>query len=90
MPYTLPADVDERPMVIDGAGTLGRRTPRYTRAAAATCGSSTSRRSSARRPTTTSKSTLSRRSRRSGYTPPGVDRSRSATTCSRLSLAAGW
>src|SRR3712207_4871407 len=25
MPYTLPADVDERPVVIDGAGTLGRR-----------------------------------------------------------------
>ena len=25
MPYVLPADVDERPIVIDGAGTLGRR-----------------------------------------------------------------
>src|SRR3712207_4068315 len=25
MPYTLPADVDERPVVIDGVGTLGRR-----------------------------------------------------------------
>jgi 3-hydroxybutyryl-CoA dehydrogenase len=25
MPYTLWADVDERPVVIDGAGTLGRR-----------------------------------------------------------------
>jgi 3-hydroxybutyryl-CoA dehydrogenase len=25
MPYTLPADVDERPVVIDGAGVLGRR-----------------------------------------------------------------
>jgi 3-hydroxybutyryl-CoA dehydrogenase len=25
MPYTLPANVDERPVVIDGAGTLGRR-----------------------------------------------------------------
>jgi 3-hydroxybutyryl-CoA dehydrogenase len=25
MPYTLSADVDERPVVIDGAGTLGRR-----------------------------------------------------------------
>jgi 3-hydroxyacyl-CoA dehydrogenase len=25
MPYTLPADVDERPVVIDGAGILGRR-----------------------------------------------------------------
>jgi 3-hydroxybutyryl-CoA dehydrogenase len=25
MPYTLPSDVDERPVVIDGAGTLGRR-----------------------------------------------------------------
>jgi len=25
MPYTLPADVDERPVVIDGAGTLGRQ-----------------------------------------------------------------
>ena len=25
MPYTLPADVNERPVVIDGAGTLGRR-----------------------------------------------------------------
>ncbi len=25
MPYTLPADVEERPVVIDGAGTLGRR-----------------------------------------------------------------
>jgi 3-hydroxybutyryl-CoA dehydrogenase len=25
MTYTLPADVDERPVVIDGAGTLGRR-----------------------------------------------------------------
>src|SRR3712207_9435305 len=25
MPYTLPADVDDRPVVIDGAGTLGRR-----------------------------------------------------------------
>jgi 3-hydroxybutyryl-CoA dehydrogenase len=25
MPYTLPADADERPVVIDGAGTLGRR-----------------------------------------------------------------
>ena len=25
MPYTLPTDVDERPVVIDGAGTLGRR-----------------------------------------------------------------
>src|ERR671933_194346 len=25
MAYTLPADVDERPVVIDGAGTLGRR-----------------------------------------------------------------
>jgi 3-hydroxybutyryl-CoA dehydrogenase len=25
MSYTLPADVDERPVVIDGAGTLGRR-----------------------------------------------------------------
>ena len=25
MPYTLPADVDERPVIIDGAGTLGRR-----------------------------------------------------------------
>jgi 3-hydroxybutyryl-CoA dehydrogenase len=25
VPYTLPADVDERPVVIDGAGTLGRR-----------------------------------------------------------------
>jgi 3-hydroxybutyryl-CoA dehydrogenase len=25
VPYTLPADVDERPVIIDGAGTLGRR-----------------------------------------------------------------
>ena len=25
MPYILPADVDERPVVIDGAGTLGRQ-----------------------------------------------------------------
>jgi 3-hydroxybutyryl-CoA dehydrogenase len=25
MPYTLPTDVDERPVAIDGAGTLGRR-----------------------------------------------------------------
>jgi 3-hydroxybutyryl-CoA dehydrogenase len=25
MPYTLSADIDERPVVIDGAGTLGRR-----------------------------------------------------------------
>ena len=25
MPYTLPTDVDQRPVVIDGAGTLGRR-----------------------------------------------------------------
>src|SRR3712207_5513451 len=25
MPYTLPADGDERPVVVDGAGTLGRR-----------------------------------------------------------------
>jgi hypothetical protein len=25
MPYVLPADVVERPVVIDGAGTLGRR-----------------------------------------------------------------
>ena len=25
MPYTLPADIDERPVAIDGAGTLGRR-----------------------------------------------------------------
>ena len=25
MPYTLPADVDQRPVAIDGAGTLGRR-----------------------------------------------------------------
>jgi 3-hydroxybutyryl-CoA dehydrogenase len=25
MPYALPADADERPVVIDGAGTLGRR-----------------------------------------------------------------
>ena len=25
MPYTLPADVDHRPVLIDGAGTLGRR-----------------------------------------------------------------
>jgi 3-hydroxybutyryl-CoA dehydrogenase len=25
MPYTLPADVDQRPVVINGAGTLGRR-----------------------------------------------------------------
>src|SRR5215212_5007988 len=25
MPYTLPADVDERPVIIDGAGTLGRQ-----------------------------------------------------------------
>jgi 3-hydroxybutyryl-CoA dehydrogenase len=25
MPYNLPADVDERPVVIDGAGTLGRK-----------------------------------------------------------------
>src|SRR3712207_8328535 len=25
MPYTLPANADERPVVIDGAGTLGRR-----------------------------------------------------------------
>lgn len=25
MPYTLPGDVDERPVAIDGAGTLGRR-----------------------------------------------------------------
>ncbi len=25
MPYVPPADVDERPVVIDGAGTLGRR-----------------------------------------------------------------
>jgi 3-hydroxybutyryl-CoA dehydrogenase len=25
VPYTLPADVDERPVLIDGAGTLGRR-----------------------------------------------------------------
>jgi len=25
MPYTLPDDVDERPVAIDGAGTLGRR-----------------------------------------------------------------
>ncbi|MGO9961767.1 MAG: 3-hydroxyacyl-CoA dehydrogenase family protein [Solirubrobacteraceae bacterium] len=25
MPYTLPADVDERPVAIDGAGTLGRK-----------------------------------------------------------------
>ena len=24
MTYTLPADVDERPVLIDGAGTLGR------------------------------------------------------------------
>jgi lactate dehydrogenase-like 2-hydroxyacid dehydrogenase len=25
MSYTLPADVDDRPIAIDGAGTLGRR-----------------------------------------------------------------
>ena len=25
MSYTLPADVDDRPVLIDGAGTLGRR-----------------------------------------------------------------
>jgi 3-hydroxybutyryl-CoA dehydrogenase len=25
MPYTLPADIDQRPVAIDGAGTLGRR-----------------------------------------------------------------
>jgi 3-hydroxybutyryl-CoA dehydrogenase len=25
MTYALPADVDERPVVIEGAGTLGRR-----------------------------------------------------------------
>jgi 3-hydroxybutyryl-CoA dehydrogenase len=25
MVFTLPADVDQRPVVIDGAGTLGRR-----------------------------------------------------------------
>jgi hypothetical protein len=25
MPYTLPNNVDERPVVIDGAGTLGQR-----------------------------------------------------------------
>ena len=25
MPYTLPADVDERPVIVDGAGTLGRQ-----------------------------------------------------------------
>ena len=25
MPYTLPSDVDERPVTIVGAGTLGRR-----------------------------------------------------------------
>jgi 3-hydroxybutyryl-CoA dehydrogenase len=25
MPYTLPNDVDQRPVAIDGAGTLGRR-----------------------------------------------------------------
>jgi hypothetical protein len=25
MPYTLPADVDERPVVIDGAGVVGSR-----------------------------------------------------------------
>jgi hypothetical protein len=25
MPYILPADVDKRPVVIDGAGTLGTR-----------------------------------------------------------------
>ena len=25
MAYTLPADVDERPVAVDGAGTLGRR-----------------------------------------------------------------
>ena len=25
MPYTLPSDVDDRPIAIDGAGVLGRR-----------------------------------------------------------------
>jgi 3-hydroxyacyl-CoA dehydrogenase len=29
MSYTLPSDVDDRPIAIDGAGTLGRRIASY-------------------------------------------------------------
>ena len=31
MPYTLPEDVDQRPVAIDGAGTLGQRMRQYAR-----------------------------------------------------------
>jgi hypothetical protein len=35
MVFTLLADVDQCPVVIDGAGTLGARSPRYTQRAGA-------------------------------------------------------
>ena len=31
MPYTLPEDIDQRPVAIDGAGMLGQRMRQYAR-----------------------------------------------------------
>lgn len=67
MPYTLPTDVDERPVVIDGAGTLGRRIALvYAAGGSDVRIFDLSAPSSVRRPATTSKSTSPRLSRRSG------------------------
>ena len=87
MVFTLPADVDQRPVVIDGAGTLGRRI-----ASVYAAGGSDVRifDLSEEQLATTSKRTSSRRSRRSGYTLPGTGALRSPTTCRKPSLAAGW
>ena len=89
MVFSLPADVDQRPVVIDGAGTLGRQI-----ASVYAAGGSDVRifdlSEEQRQPATTSKSTSPRPSRRSGYTPPGAGESKSPMTCRRPSPAHGW
>ncbi len=90
MPYTLPADVDQRPVVINGAGTLGRRIASVYAAGGSDVrifDLSVEQREAAREYTGEQ---IPRRSSRSGYAPPGADVSRSPKTCTMPSPAPGW
>lgn len=57
MPYTIVDDVDQRPVMIDGVSTLGRRIAATMPRPEPTCASSTCPRSSARWPSAMPKST---------------------------------
>jgi 3-hydroxybutyryl-CoA dehydrogenase len=91
MPYTLSADVDERPVSIVGAGTLGRRLALVYAAGGSDVrifDLSAEQREAARdyveEHVTQTQQSL-------GLHPPDADGSRSPTaSCRKLSLVAGW